>query len=136
MTWADVVRALRPPPTLFRSDPQSVEVVCGWVIAALGAWCWIFGWFGGFLPRLAAFSGWEPVVGAVMIIYGVRHALAAHGRNRKGRARRALLMAWVSTFLGLLIGQQIGWDAPAVPVSFVTALAQGWVYLRHTGAIQ
>ncbi len=126
----------RLPDTLFRSDPQSFEVISGWTIAALGIWCWAFGWFGGFLPRLAMLAGWEPIAGAAMIIYGVGHGLAAHGSSRKSRARRALLMAWVSSFMGLLIGQQIGWDAPAVPVALVTGMAQGWVYLRHTGAIQ
>ncbi len=119
-----------PPPTLFRSDPQSVEVVTGWYIATLGFWCWLGGWFGTFLPNLSAVQGWEWVVAALVTPYGVHHAMKAHSRNLHRRAMQAFWASGVFFAFALVIWQNQSWRIPGFPALVLGSIVQGWCYLR------
>lgn len=136
MTWNELFAAARPPPTLFRSDTTSFEAVSGWCIASLGIWCWIAAWFStGFFPALSQLAGLEPLAGAMLIAWGVRHAVGAHSHNKRARARRALLLAAFLSFVAALVWQQRGWYMPGIPVAIVTIAAHCWVFLRLTGRL-
>ncbi len=118
------------PPTLFHSDPQSVEVVTGWYIAVLGLWCWIAGWFGAFLPNLANFHGYEWMAAALLCPYGVRHAMGAHSHSLHKRAWRAFAAATVFFYFSVLLVSNQGWRVAGFPALVLAAIVQGWVFLR------
>lgn len=130
MTFRELIT---PPPTLFRSDPQSVEVVTGWFIAYTGFLCWSQEWFGYFLsPRLAHLHGYEWIVMVVLITVGTRHALRGHSRNLHKRARQAFWAAGIFTALGIVLLQNhdLHWRVPGAGYAFLTSVVHCWVYLR------
>lgn len=121
---------LAPPPTLFHSDPQSVEVVTGWYIATLSLWCWLAGSFGDFLPNLAGIHGWEWVVALVGVPYGFRHAMRAHSKNLRRRANQAFIASGLMAAFAVVLMQNQTWRAFGVPALLLGSVVQGWAYLR------
>lgn len=123
-------RMMDLPPTLFRSDPQSVEVVSGWYIAVLSLWCWMGQWFGTFLPKFADFHGYEWVVAVLFVPYGVYHAIKAHSRNLHARSIRAFGAGVGFFYFGVMLAYNRGWEIPGFPALLLGAVVQAWAFLR------
>lgn len=116
--------------SLFRSDSRAVETTTGWYVALLSLWCWAGGWFGGFLPQLVALHGYEALVAAVGIPWGLFHVKAAHGDSSKARRINCQVALFAFSVLAIVIGIERGWDSPGPPAFFLAAFVQGWSYLR------
>ncbi len=118
------------PPTIFHSDPQSVEVVSGYYISVLAFWCWLAGSFGTFLPKLANLHGYEWMVAVLLCPYGIYHSLGAHSHSLKRRSIRAFILSVAFCFLGTVLMLNQSWRVWGVPALFLAAFIQGWVFLR------
>lgn len=120
---------------LLQVDSRAVEQATGCFISLFAIWCWLGGWFGGFLSSAAPFHGYEWLVATTIGPYGLWHAYKAHRGTVRGRSIRCLVASGVFTSLGVLIWLNRGWELPGFPAAILASIIQGWCYLRIRGAL-
>lgn len=121
---------------ILEADSRSLEISMALIGMAFSVSCWMGRWFGNWLPAAGAYSGLEPIAGAVGLTFNALHLYLIFGGYLKARQAYALTNTFALAGLSCAIFLAHGWSLPAGSVLATGSLINLWIFLSlHTDRV-